>query len=357
MGRPLVDRRSLKPRAASAEIATAGFGDEWRRSRSSAPMNARTVPKPPAARENTMRTAPIIAATILVAASTCRALVGGNVSFAQAGGRGRAEAAERAKRTLGPRDVPPPGSTFVEATVLMNVKADEFVAVFGVAQEGETVEECGRKMDAAIREFTEALRPLNVAADALFVDFVAQNRIYGFEVVGDMAREKLVGFELKKNVSIHYQDRDRLDRLVVAAAKSKIYDLIKVDYVVKDTPKIQARLMDEAARVVKEKSARYETLLGIKLQPPGQVYAERPAIYYPTQMYDAYTAFEAESIDAAINRQKYTVQSARKSRTFFFNGLDADGFDLVINPVIIEPVVQFTLYLKIKYEVEQAKAR
>jgi hypothetical protein len=40
-----------------------------------------------------------------------------------------------------------------------------------------------------------------------------------------------------------------------------------------------------------------------------------------------------------------------------FNGLDADGFDSVLNPVITEPVVQFTLYLKVKYEVEQTKAK
>ena len=296
------------------------------------------------------------AVAFFLAAESCRAQVGGNAAFAQPGGRARAEAAERAKRTLGPRDVPPPGTTFVEASVLMNVKADEYVAVFGISQEGTTPEEAGRKMDETIRGFTDALKPLGIQGDDLFVDFVAQNRIYGFEVAGDIAREKLVGFDLKKNVSIHYKDRDLLDRLVLAAAKLKIFDLIKVDYVVKDAAKVQARLVEEAARVVKEKSARYETLLGIKLRPPGQVYAERPSIYYPTPMYDAYTAFEAEGI-AAFHRQNYTVQSARKTRTFYYNGLDADGFDAVINPVVIEPVVQFTLYLKVKYEVEPVKAK
>ena len=30
---------------------------------------------------------------------------------------------------------------------------------------------------------------------------------------------------------------------------------------------------------------------------------------------------------------------------------------MVIDPVVVEPVVQFTLYLKIKYEVEQVKAK
>lgn len=293
----------------------------------------------------------------LAAAGACRGQVGGNVTFAQAGGKARAEAAERAKRNLGPRDIPPAGGTFVEASVLMNVKADEYVALFGLAQDGETVADCGRKMDATVKEFADALKALGVGDGDLFVDFVAQNRIYGYDVAGDIAREKLVGFELKKNVSVHYKDRDLLDKLIQTAAKSKIYDLIKVDYIVKDTAKVQARLMEEAARVVKEKSARYETLLGIKLRPPGQVYAERPSIYYPTQMYDNYSAFEAEGIDAAYQRQRYAVHSARKSRTFFYHGLDPDGFDAVINPVVIEPVVQFTLYLKVKYEVEQAKAR
>jgi hypothetical protein len=58
-----------------------------------------------------------------------------------------------------------------------------------------------------------------------------------------------------------------------------------------------------------------------------------------------------------IVRQRHTVQAARKSRTFFFNGLDAGSFDEVINPIAMEPPVQCTLYLKVKYEVEPIKAR
>jgi predicted TIM-barrel fold metal-dependent hydrolase len=148
-----------------------------------------------------------------------------------------------------------------------------------------------------------------------------------------------------------------LDRLTVLAAQSKIYDLIKVDYVVRDTAAVQARLMDEAARVIEQKSARYQRLLGVKLRPPAQVFAERPSIYYPTEMYDSYAAYESEDVNDYTDRQRYTVQKARKSRTFFFNPLDADGFDAVVNPVIIEPVVQFTLYLKVRYETEQPAAK
>jgi hypothetical protein len=111
--------------------------------------------------------------------------------------------------------------------------------------------------------------------------------------------------------------------------------------------------MEEAAKIIKAKTARYEKLLSVKLQSPGQIYAEKPSIYYPTQMYDSYVAEESEEMSVDNYRQKYAIQNARKGRTFFFNALDADGFDYVINPIVIEPVVQFTLYLKVKYEIDQ----
>ena len=301
-----------------------------------------------------------LVALLMVAAGcvAARAQASGNVGYSQGGGSGRAEQNERAKRVLGERDVPPSATTmFVDASVLMNVRADEHVAVFGVAQECATVPECNQKMDAVVAQFAASLRQLGIRAEDVFVDFDAQNKIYGYAVEGTIARERLVGFELKKNVSVRYKDRLLLDKLVVAASGAKIFDLVKVDYVVRDAAAVQNKLMEEAARVVREKAARYERLLGVKLQQPAQVYAERPSIYYPTEMYDSYAAYESEEIDADQFRGRYTVHRARKSRTFFFNALTADGFDSVLNPVVIEPVVQFTLYLKLKYEIEGAKGK
>jgi uncharacterized protein YggE len=292
--------------------------------------------------------------SMIAAAGLCCAQAGGNIGYSQAGGSAKAEQNERSKRALSRDEMPPNGtSMFLEASVLMNVRADEYVAVFGVLQEGSTVAECGQKMDAVIHAFSDALASLGVRRDDLFVDFVAQNKVYGYEVSGEAAREKLVGFELKKNVSVHYKDYALLDRLVVAASQSQIFDLIKVDYIVKNIPALQNRLMEEAARILKQKAARYQRLLGIRLLPPAQVYAERPGLYFPGDMYDSYAAYESEDVNAGYYRQKYVIQGARKSRTFFFNALNASGFDTVINPVVIEPVVQATLYLKVKYAIEQ----
>jgi uncharacterized protein YggE len=306
-----------------------------------------------------MKRALVVVLSMLVAGpGVCRGQESGNVAFSAAGPKARAEQSLRSKRAISKDELPPSGtSMFVEASVLMNVKPDEFVAVFGLMQEGASVEECVQKMDASVKQFAEKLAALGITADDLFVDFVAQHKIYGFELMGDVAREKLVGFELKKNVSIRYRDRTLLDKLVSAAAALQIFDLIKVDCLVRDTERVQEQLIEEAARIIKQKSNRYERLLGIKLQPPAQVFAERTGVYYPGEMYDFYTAAGLEVVDATFSRQRYATQTARKSRTFFLNALDADGFDSVIDPGVIEPAVQFTIYLKLKYEVEQIPAK
>jgi uncharacterized protein YggE len=293
----------------------------------------------------------------LFAADICMAQASGNIGYSQSRGRTAAEQNERSKRSTAQTDIPPTQtSMFIDASVLMNVKADEYVAVFGLAHECATVPECAQKMDANVAAFKADLRSAGVRPEDVYVDFAAQNKIYDFQVVGDIAKERLAGFELKKNVSIRYRDDATLDKLMIAASKSKIYDLVKVDYIVRDVTAIQNRLADEAAKVIEQKMSRYQRL-GSRLKPPAQVYAEKPSIYYPAEMYDSYTAFESEQIDSDFYRRKYTVQSARKSRTFFFNALNADGFDVVVNPVPLEPVVQFTLYLKVRYEIEQPAGR
>jgi uncharacterized protein YggE len=299
----------------------------------------------------------VAAMAVVVCSGMSTAQTSGNIGYSQSSGSSRAKQNERNKRTPVPGEAHPSDGMFLEASVLMNVPADEYVAVFAVSQECVTVPECGQKIDAVIQEFTTAVRALGVGLNDVRIDFIGQNRIYDFKITGTLAKEELVGFEIKKNVAIHYRDKLLLDKLIVAASRSKIFDLIKVDYLVKDQSAVENRLMQEASRIIKEKAAKYEQLLGIKLDSPVRIYAEKPSIYFPSEMYDSYTAQESGSLSNAFDqdRGKYAIQGARKSRTFFFNPLNADGFDYVINPVVVEPVVQFTLYLKVIYGTDQSK--
>jgi len=300
-----------------------------------------------------MKTLLLVVASLLILGSDGLAQVSGNAAYSESYGKLRPEQNERDKRLLPPGDLPPGSNTmFIEASVLINVPADEYVAVFAVSQEGETPVECNQKMDAVLKQFLEGLKPLGIAGKDVFVDFIAQEKIYGYHVQDNAAKEELAGFELKKNVSIHYHDKLLLDQLVIAASREKIYDLIKVDYIVTDPDSVKTRLLEAAAAIIKRKAAAYERLFGIALLSPPQVYANKPSVYYPSEMYEHYTAYESEQVDRAFYQSKYTIQNLRKSHTFYFNPLNGSGFDTVINPVIVEPVVQFTLYLKLKYEIE-----
>ena len=299
------------------------------------------------------RTILVAFALVAIHSKAGLAQTSGNIGYSQSSGSARAEQNEHSKRILSKDEIPPTRtSMFLESSVLMNVKPDEYVAVFVVRQEDKTIADCGHKMDKVISQFTNELRTLGIENNEVFVDFAAQNKVYEYEASGDIAKEKLAGFEIKKNVSIHYRDKALLDKLVVAASHAEIFDLIKVDCIIKDTQSIRNRLMEETTRIIKQKAARYEKLLGIRLLQPGQIYADKSSSYYPTEMYDSYVAYESEDVSANYSQPKYVIQKARKSRTFFFNPLNAKSFDGVVNPVVLEPVVQFTLYLKLRYETE-----
>lgn len=142
---------------------------------------------------------------LLVVPDLCLAQVIGNVGYSRTGGN--SAGGQRAVRVLTKEEMPPtPTSMFIEANVLLNIKADEYVAVFGIVQEGETLADCSQKMEATVKAFVADLKALKISDDDVYVDFITQNRINGFQLKGDILEEKLVGFELKKNVSIHYKD-------------------------------------------------------------------------------------------------------------------------------------------------------
>jgi uncharacterized protein YggE len=240
-------------------------------------------------------------------------------------------------------------STFlIEAQVLMNVKADQFVAVFGVTEEGGSVEEGNEKIDKRIAAFIADVKSLGIPEGDIFVDMITHNRIYDHRLEGSVAREYISGFELKKNVSIRYRDHQRIEKLVMAAAAHDIFDLVKVDYLVTDLEAPYNALMEKGQEVIARKKRRYEALTGVRAAPRAEIYLDDFRARYPSDGYRQYTAYEAGSVSTPYN-SGITVMNQRKSRTFYFDSIDLDDFDAVINPVILEPVVQFTLDLAVRY--------
>lgn len=239
----------------------------------------------------------------------------------------------------------------IEASVLMNLKPDAFVAVFGINEEAKESAESNDKVNAKANELTKALSGLGITKNDIFVDFITQNRIYDYTVQGSQATENFSGFETKKTVAVRYKSRDLFEKILAAAAKLQIFDLIKVDYVVSDFESVRAKLFDEAVKVIKAKREKYMSSLSISNLAPIGLTNEKYDAFYPSESYQRYQAYETgEGYSYNNNSSSKVVQ--RKSFTFFYEPLSATKFDTMINPIGIEPIVQYTLYLRMSYTIQ-----
>lgn len=237
---------------------------------------------------------------------------------------------------------------YIEAYVLLNSAPDEFVAMFGVAQEAPTAAASNAKVNAQLDQFLKTVAALGIARTDTFVDLITQNRVYTLVPGGNnIITETLTGFETKKTISIRYKDRTLLEKLLTAAAAASIFDLIKVDYVIHDASKLRNRLFEEASRVIKQKEETYSRTLGLKLRRDA-IYQEKYDTHYPAEMYETYKAFESGTVDSPYESRTQVVR-ARKSSTSYLEPLDRSAFDSVLSPIGIEPVVQSTLFLKVRY--------
>jgi uncharacterized protein YggE len=242
------------------------------------------------------------------------------------------------------------GELFIEAYVLFNAPPDEFVAVFGAAQEAPTAVESNQKVNAQIEQFLSAAERLGVNRSNTFVDFITQNRVYNFTRDSDgTIREVLTGFETKKTIAVRYKDRPLLEKLLTVAAQASIFDLIKVDYVINDMGKIRNRLFDEAVSIVKQKEDNYGRSLGMVIKRSALLQATYDT-HYPWELYQTYTAYESGAVDTYYQSNSRVIHE-RKSSTSYLEPLDRSAFDAVINPIGVEPTVQCTLYMKVLYSI------
>ena len=241
----------------------------------------------------------------------------------------------------------------IEARVLTNLKPDAFVVVFGVNDEGSNAAASNENVNAKIANLIQRIKPLGIDSSDVFIDFITQNRVYDFTVSGTQASENLTGFETKKTVAVRYKSREVFERIVSAATDSHIFDLIKVDYIVSDFDSVRAGLFDAAVKVLKSKERKYANALGVSPSAVG-LSVERYDVSYPAEAYQRYQAYETG--DASVHNTQGASSRVvqRKSFTFFYEPSEGSSFDSVLVPLGLEPMVQFSIYLRMQYQVKRS---
>ena len=242
----------------------------------------------------------------------------------------------------------------VTITGLSNVKADGYVAIFAVTQLGTTVDSASTLINGRVKGFIDRLKTLGLKSDDILIDQISQVPVFEYAVEKKLFsktyNEIPTGFEIKKNVHIAFKDSQLLDDIMTAAAKSEIYDIVKVDYNVNDISGKYSQLRKECLKQVKEKVDDFAAM-GLRFLPVNQTFTEASQSFYPLQLYKNYTAVNTASVQIVnTSLEKNTkVNAAVKPVTYYYDKVPYNQFDVVLNPQMLEPSVQFTYTVSIKY--------
>jgi uncharacterized protein YggE len=249
------------------------------------------------------------------------------------------------------------GETTLTVSGLLNAKADTFVAFFHITQVGETAEKTDSLMNVRIDRFKTSLRRIRRDTLSVFTDmisFVPKYDIRVFKrIFSKTYNEVPDGFELQKNVTVRYRNAADLNMIVTAAAQAEIYDLVKVDYFLSDVKKQYDQLRARCQEALKAQIKYFEGL-GVRLDTVRKNLDEDFVTVLPQTRYGSYVAVSRPSLNAAkkidiTSTEKDKFYSVDPSPSRYYQAVPYSNYDVVINPVVNEPVVQLTYQVSVKY--------
>ncbi len=241
-------------------------------------------------------------------------------------------------------------SFVLEANVMMNVQADEYVIILGTMQVGETVESCHELINKRITAFTTAVAGLGIKKEDMYIDFISQFPIFEVEVEKKLFsttyNEIPKGFEVKKNIHLRYKDPKIVEKLLIEAAKNEIYDIIKVDYIVNNMSSVNDSLRNSCINIIGRKAKEFKKL-GVKFDANNyQTVSDNISSTYPIERYSTFVEFDRKM---GGNNNQGKISARGDVPSLYYNKQSYNSYDLVINPAVVEPVVQFSCNVKVKY--------
>jgi uncharacterized protein YggE len=235
---------------------------------------------------------------------------------------------------------------------LANIKADEYVAIFSVTQGGKTAREVNEIINKRISVSLDSLKKMNEID--VYVDMITFVPVYEFELEKKVFSKKTYneipsGFQLKKNLHIKFKNPDQLNQIITILAENEIYDLVKVDYFSTDLEKIKKQMNEKALALGLEKMAMFEKLSGSSFANSEKRATDMYKVFLPLEMYQSYEAYSSSEI---MQKKQSNYKQANKETTPYYQAIQEKEFDFVINPVILEPVIQVLYELKISIDLK-----
>ncbi|KAA6432762.1 DUF541 domain-containing protein [Dyadobacter flavalbus] len=236
---------------------------------------------------------------------------------------------------------------------LFNVIPEDFVATFHIVQTAETAETADQLLNERIKKFRQKFLETGGDATNFHVDMISFVPKYEVETENKLFsktyNEIPAGFELQKNISIRYRHSAVLDELITAAASAEIYDLVKVDCSVQQTRSLIDSLRRQCLREIRIRSQSFE-ITGLKMDTLKKTISENLITVYPQTRYFTYQAYSRPSQHFARKKTAAPAYNEMaKTTSSYYSQLDYDRYDLIINPLVLEPVIQISCSVAVKY--------
>ncbi|CAA9195406.1 hypothetical protein FLA105534_00634 [Flavobacterium bizetiae] len=230
---------------------------------------------------------------------------------------------------------------------LANIKADAYTAIFSITQTGKTTKEVDELMDQRI---TQSLNEIKLKKGVeTFVDMISFVPVYEYETEKKVFNRKTynevpAGFELKKNIHIKFADPAQLNEFISILSNYEIYDLVRVDYFSTELETAKKEMMTKAKLLVQEKVKNYQELLGETFINAEKKITDDYLVSLPVEMYKSYEAYNSSSLSL---KKAANINQLNKSITLYYQPIFNKEFDFVINPTVLEPVIQIQYQVKI----------
>lgn len=245
-------------------------------------------------------------------------------------------------------------SFYLEVNAMENVKADSYLAIFNISQIGATAQITDSLVNHRIAKFKKQLDKNQVETIEVVTDMLTFLPAYEVEVEKKLFsksyNEVPIGFELQKNIHIHFKDINQLDKIITSAAMSEVYDLVKVDYFVENTEEIYNRLRERAIKQINAKAEDFKKL-GISLDSLKIAFSEDKNVAFPLDRYKTYNMQGSVTMEAL--KRKKGVTKAQKKSSKYYSKIPHHKYDIIINPAMAEPGVQYTYNFKILFTMKQ----
>ncbi len=242
----------------------------------------------------------------------------------------------------------------LEVQILSNQKADTYVAIFNLTQMGKTVDETNRLLTDRYNGFAQELQSVGIPKDAIYLDMISFVPLYEYEkekkIFSKTHNEVPKGFEMQQNVHIKYNDMSMMPKIMSVAAKYEIFDLVKIDYAVDNQEAVYVEMREKAVAHLVQEIELYVDRLGVDLESGYRIVGENKQVSFPVDRYSSYNAYSNVSLGGTPEKGK--VQDMYKPKTMYYDKVAYDNFDIVINPTVLEPAIQFMYTMKIQIAVK-----